>query len=117
MVPTRLAQVWSLTSPLAIAPLCRQGRLGLQATAESDMSLEQLDAFLAHARAHPALRDQLRQPLEAPALLALAAAHGFALEDADLFAAQRREEEQLSATDLQRRAAEEARRLRSFIPG
>lgn len=81
------------------------------------MSLEQLDAFLAHARTQPALAAQLSEPLAAEALLELARAHGFALEDADLFAAQRREEERLSAAELQRRAAEEARRLRSFIPG
>lgn len=81
------------------------------------MSLEQLDAFLAHARSQPDLADQLRQPLDAQDLLALAQAHGFALEEADLFAAQRREEERLSSGELQRRAGEEARRLRSFIPG
>jgi predicted ribosomally synthesized peptide with nif11-like leader len=81
------------------------------------MSLEQLDAFLAHARLHPDLKEQLQQPLEAHALLALAQAHGFALAEADLFAAQRREEERQSFTELQRRAGEEARRLRSFIPG
>ncbi|MFM8935536.1 MAG: Nif11-like leader peptide family RiPP precursor [Vulcanococcus sp.] len=81
------------------------------------MSLEQLDAFLAHARTRPDLAEQLQQPLEAQDLLALALAHGFALEEADLFAAQRREEERLSFAELQRRAGEEARRLRSFIPG
>jgi len=81
------------------------------------MSLEQLDAFLALARSQPDLTHQLQQPLEAEALLALARAHGFDLEEADLFAAQRREEERLSAAELQRRAGDEARRLRSFIPG
>ena len=81
------------------------------------MSLEQLDAFLSHARSQPSLAAQLKQPLDAEALLALAQAHGFAVEDVDLFAAQQREEARLSAAELQRRAGEEARRLRSFIPG
>jgi hypothetical protein len=34
-----------------------------------------------------------------------------------VIAAQLREEERLSDTELQRRAGEEARRLRTFIPG
>jgi hypothetical protein len=47
----------------------------------------------------------------------LAAGEGFAVEEADVIAAQLREEERLSDTELQRRAGEEARRLRTFIPG
>ena len=81
------------------------------------MSLEQLDAFLAHARSQPALAAQLVQPLAAEHLLELARSQGFAVEEADLFAAQQREEQRLSAAELQRRAGDEARRLRSFIPG
>ena len=81
------------------------------------MSLQQLDAFLAHARQQSRLADQLRQPLELPQLLALAAAEGFAVEEADVIAAQLREEQGLDASELQRRAGLEARRLRTFIPG
>lgn len=81
------------------------------------MSLDQLDAFLASARSTPELAEQLQQPLTVEALLALAAAQGFHVEEADVIAAQLREEEQLSDEELQRRAGEEARRLRSFIPG
>ena len=51
------------------------------------------------------------------ALLALAVGQGFQVEEADVIAAQLREEEHLSDAELQRRAGEEARRLRSFIPG
>jgi predicted ribosomally synthesized peptide with nif11-like leader len=93
------------------------GPLGLERSVEIGMSLEQLDAFVAHARSIPDLANQLKQPMEAHELLALARAHGFTLEETDLFAAQRREEERLSFAELQRRAGEEARRLRSFIPG
>ena len=81
------------------------------------LSLEQLDAFLAHARRSPSLSEQLQQPLELEALLALAAAEGFAVSEADVVAAQAREEESLSDEELQRRAGQDARKLRTFIPG
>ena len=81
------------------------------------MSLAQLDAFLAHARTTPDLVERLRQPVEVQELLALAASHGFALEEADVIAAQVRAEEALSDAELQHRAGLEARKLRSFIPG
>lgn len=81
------------------------------------LSLEQLDAFLVHARRQPELAARLAEPLELPALLGLARDEGFTVEEADVIAAQLREEQQLSAADLQRRAGEEARRLRTFIPG
>ncbi|MFM7651403.1 MAG: Nif11-like leader peptide family RiPP precursor [Vulcanococcus sp.] len=81
------------------------------------MSLAQLDAFLAHARATPALAARLQEPLALEDLLELAASHGFALQEGDVIAAQVREEEHLSDVELQRRAGAEARRLRSFIPG
>jgi hypothetical protein len=42
---------------------------------------------------------------------------GFAVDEADVIAAQLRAEESLSDAELQRRAGEEARRLRHFIPG
>ncbi|MFM7312951.1 MAG: Nif11-like leader peptide family RiPP precursor [Cyanobium sp.] len=81
------------------------------------MSLAQLDAFLAHARATPELSARLQQPLALEDLLQLAAAHGFVLQEGDVIAAQAREEERLSDAELQRRAGAEARRLRTFIPG
>ena len=84
---------------------------------DQPLSLDQLDAFLAHARSHPQLAERLEQPLDLEELLALAAAEGFAVQEADVIAAQLREDEQLSDQELQRRAGEEARRLRSFIPG
>lgn len=79
------------------------------------MSLATLDAFLAHARREPALAEQLRQPLELPEFLALAREAGFSLEEADVIAAQQREEGRLSDAELQARAGAEARRLRHFI--
>ena len=79
------------------------------------MSLEQLDAFVAAARHDPALQAQLEQPLELAEFLALARGAGYALSEADVIAAQARAEQALSDQELQRRAGEEARKLRHFI--
>ena len=81
------------------------------------MSLEQLDSFLAHARSQPQLAARLQQPLDLADLLHLARTEGFVVEEEDVIAAQVREEERLTDEELQRRAGEEARRLRTFIPG
>ena len=84
------------------------------------MSLDQLDAFLAHARSDAALLDRLRDPgnpLELEDFVRLALEAGFQVEADDLIAAHQRAEEALSDQEIQRRAGEEARRLRTFIPG
>jgi predicted ribosomally synthesized peptide with nif11-like leader len=84
------------------------------------MSLNQLDAFLAHAEGDPELARRLHDhtnPLDLEAFLALARRAGYTVEEADVFAAQLRAEETLSDAELQRRAGDEARRLRHFIPG
>ena len=84
------------------------------------MSLDQLDAFLAHAEGDPELAGRLHDhadPLDLEAFLALASQAGYTVEEADVFAAQLRAEEALSNEELQRRAGSEARRLRTFIPG
>ncbi len=84
------------------------------------MSLDQLDAFLAHARTDAALDRRLHDPSDPPdlaAFLALARDAGFAVDEADVIAAQQRAEAGLSDEELQARAGAEARRLRHFIPG
>lgn len=81
------------------------------------MSLEQLDAFLAHSRRQPELEVQLREGMDLETFLGLARAAGFSVEEPDVLAAQQRADALLSDADLQRRAGEEARRLRHFIPG
>lgn len=84
------------------------------------MSLNQLDAFLAHAEGDAELARRLHDhanPLDLEAFLALARQAGYLVEEADVFAAQVRAEETLSDAELQRRAGDEARRLRHFIPG
>ena len=79
------------------------------------MTLDLLDAFLAHARSHPDLAQRLAQPMELADFLALARGAGYALDEADVIAAQARAEEGLSDEELQARAGAEARRLRHFI--
>lgn len=84
------------------------------------MSLEQLDAFLARVRDDAELRARVQnpaEPLELQDFLDLARAAGFTVDENDVIAAQQRAEEALSDEELQRRAGEEARRLRHFIPG
>lgn len=84
------------------------------------MSLDQLDAFLAHAKGDPDLDSRLHDPIDPPdlaAFLALARGAGFAVDEADVIAAQQRAEAGLSDEALQARAGAEARRLRHFIPG
>ena len=84
------------------------------------MSLDQLDAFLAHARRQPTLERRLHNladPLDLESFLALAREAGFMVVEADVIAAQLRAEESLSDAELQHRAGEEARRLRHFITG
>jgi len=81
------------------------------------VSLAQLDAFVAAARLDPALQSQLEQPLELSDFLALARGAGYAVDEADVIAAQARAEQALSDRELQRRAGEEARKLRHFVYG
>ncbi len=81
------------------------------------MSLEQLDAFLAQSRRQPELHAKLHEGVDLGTFLALARSAGFAVEESDVIAAQQRAEDGLSDEELQRRAGEEARRLRHFIPG
>ncbi len=81
------------------------------------MSLAQLDAFLSHCRSQPELQARLHAGVDLDSFLALAQEAGYPLQESDVIAAQQREEETLSDAELQRRAGDEARRLRHFIPG
>jgi|TARA_B100001741_G_C16421385_1_gene536418 predicted ribosomally synthesized peptide with nif11-like leader len=81
------------------------------------MALNQLDAFLELARSQPELAQSLAQPLTLEDFLQLAKAEGFDLSEQDVFEAQARADSQRSDAELQAQAGEEARRLRSFIPG
>ena len=79
------------------------------------MTLDLLDAFLAHCRTTPELARRLAEPLELAEFLALARGAGYVLSESDVIAAQARAEQGLSDGELQRRAGDEARKLRHFI--
>ena len=81
------------------------------------MSIKDLDRLLALRKQDPLLDKQLEDAIEVEQFLELAQDHGLDVTVADLFAAQQRDEGSLSAEELQRRMAEESRRLRHFIQG
>ena len=81
------------------------------------VSLQQLDAFLQYARSKPELAERLKTPMDLSDLLHWAAECQFQVEESDVIAAMVREDDQLSDAELQKRAGEEARKLRNFIPG
>lgn len=80
------------------------------------MSLADLDAFLLMRAQDPELERRFGEPMDLEQFLALAAERGFQLTEADVFAAQQREQAGNSAA-LQREQAKESRRLRNFIHG
>ena len=81
------------------------------------MSLEDLDRFLKLRESDPDLAKAFGQPMDLERFLGLAAEHGFALSEADVFAAQQREHQVRTAAELQQDQAVESRRLRNFIHG
>ena len=81
------------------------------------MSIKDLDRLLALREEDPLLDKQLEDAIEVEQFLELAQDRGLDVTEADLFAAQQRDEGSLSAEELQRRMAEESRRLRHFIQG
>ena len=81
------------------------------------MSLEDLDRFLMLRDSDPDLAKALAQPIGLERFLGLAGERGFALSEADVFAAQQREHQPRTAAELQQDQAAESRRLRNFIHG
>ena len=79
------------------------------------MSLEDPDRFLTLRDGDPDLAQALAQPMDLERFLGLAAEHGFALSEADVFAAQQREDHARTAAELQQDQAAESRRLCNFI--
>lgn len=81
------------------------------------MALADLDQLLAMRGEDPDLAKRMAGPLELEALIALAAERGLQITEADVFAAQQREQSTTPASQLQQQAAQESRRLRHFIHG
>ena len=81
------------------------------------MSFEDLDRFLTLRDTAPDLAKALAQLMDLEEFLGLSAEHGFALREADVFAAQQREHHVRTGAELQQDQAAEARRLHDFIHG
>tara|TARA_B100001741_G_scaffold77147_1_gene62478 strand:- start:303 stop:548 length:246 start_codon:yes stop_codon:yes gene_type:complete len=81
------------------------------------MALNDLDQLLALRSEDSSLAERMAGPLDLEALIALAAEHGLTVTEADVFAAQQRENSDRSSAQLQQEAAQESRRLRHFIQG
>ena len=81
------------------------------------MALSDLDQLLELRSSDQALAERMAGPLDLEELMALASERGLEVTEADVFAAQQREQQGRSATELQQDAAQESRRLRHFIQG
>jgi len=81
------------------------------------MTLQDLDAFLRLRESDAALAASLAEPLSIEALIELARGHGFQITEEDVFSAQAREDADAPSAELQRRMADDSRRLRHFIQG
>ena len=71
------------------------------------MFLEGLDRFFTLRESDPDLAKALAQPMDLESFFGLAAEHCFALGEADVFAAQQREQHLLTAAELQQEQAAE----------
>ena len=81
------------------------------------MSLQDLDALLQRRKGEPELAQRLAAPLSLENLIALGRERGLVITEEDVFLAQQREESSVSSSELQRRMADDSRRLRHFIQG
>jgi hypothetical protein len=81
------------------------------------MALADLDRLLELRGQDPELAQVMAEPLAMDQLIALAAARGLAVTEADVLAAQERADAVMAPQQLQERVAQEARRLRHFIQG
>ena len=81
------------------------------------LSLQDLDALLQRRKDEPELAQRLSEPLSLETLIALGRERDLVITEEDVFLAQQREESTVSSTELQRRMADESRRLRHFIQG
>lgn len=81
------------------------------------MALADLDRLLELRGQDQELAQAMAEPLAMDQLIALAAARGLAVTEADVLAAQERADAAMAPQQLQERVAQEARRLRHFIQG
>ncbi|MEB3157941.1 MAG: Nif11 family protein [Synechococcus sp.] len=81
------------------------------------MTLADLDQLLALRQQDAGLAERMAGPMDLEELIALAAERGLTISEADVFAAQQREQSSCPSAALQHQAAQDALRLRHFIQG
>ena len=81
------------------------------------MSLQDLDTLLQRRREEQELAKCLSEPVSVETLIELGRQRGLSITEADVISAQLREDSDAPPAELQRRMADESRRLRHFIQG
>ena len=89
--------------------------MGCNARALPFMSLQDLDTLL--QQRHDELARRLSEPVSVEALIELGRERGLSITEDDVISAQLREDSDASSAELQKRMADESRRLRHFIQG
>ena len=81
------------------------------------MSLQDLDTLLQRRHEEQELAKRLSEPVSVETLIELGRQRGLSITENDVISAQLREDSDAPSADLQRRMADESRRLRHFIQG
>ena len=81
------------------------------------MSLQDLDTLLQRRHEEQELAKRLSEPVSVETLIELGRQRGLSITESDVISAQLREDSDAPSADLQRRMADESRRLRHFIQG
>ena len=81
------------------------------------MSLQDLDNLLNQRQEEQELAKLLSEPVSVETLIELGRQRGLSITEADVISAQLREDTDAPSAELQRRMADESRRLRHFIQG
>ena len=81
------------------------------------MSLQDLDTLLQQRHEEQELAKRLSEPVSVETLIELGRQRGLSITENDVISAQLREDSDAPSADLQRRMADESRRLRHFIQG
>ena len=81
------------------------------------MSLQDLDTLLKQRHQERELAERLSEPVSVETLIELGRERGLSITESDVISAQLREDSEAPSEELQRRMADESRRLRHFIQG
>ena len=81
------------------------------------MSLQDLGTLLQRRHQEQELAKRLSEPVSVETLIELGRQRGLSITENDVISAQLREDSDAPSADLQRRMADESRRLRHFIQG